>query len=380
MKKTILFLVMILSFVWMANLSAQEKTFTKTVKINGRIQYDYEFLKYENDDDWFNGNEFRRVHLSASGKVSPNLKYKVEVNFNDAQIGFRDVYVKYLAGKLGNFAIGSMAEPTGLDMATSSKYIPFFERAMLTSLQNFRWGSGFHYENFSLFDGKAGLQMALTNNGYNDEGFKDVNLEDGMNFVARATATPINEGAKVLHVGMNYASRPEKDLKFRPENHLGDKYTYVFPDATGRTEVGVELAGTYNAISLQGEYKTQNLDNTLNKDYTMNSYYVMGSYFLTGEHRPYKHGAFGRVKPKKDIDNGGYGAFEVLLRLSNMAASDDVLTVNPGLPSEVNNITFGLNWYLTSHTRIMYNYVVTDDQNNVLGNLVGHLIRVQLDF
>ncbi len=380
MRKLNLFIVMLLSLIWVTNVTAQEKKFKKTVKINGRIQYDYEFLKRDKADEWFNGNEFRRVHLSAAGKVSPHLKYKVEVSFAHAQIGFRDVYLKYTAGKLGNFAVGSMAEPTGLAMATSSKYIPFFERPMLTSMQNFRWASGLHYENFGLFDGKATLQMALTNNGASAEGFKDKHLEAGNNFVARITSAPVNDGAKVLHLGLNYASRPAKDLKFRPENHMGEKYHYTFDAATGRKELGFELAGTFNNISLQGEYKTENVANDVDKDYNISGYYVMGSFFLTGEHRPYKHGAFGRVKPKKDIDNGGYGAFELAVRYSNMTPSQDVIDGNPAMPETINNLTFGLNWYLTSHVRMMYNYVVTDDGNDVLGNLSGHLIRVQIDF
>ena len=131
------------------------------LKINGRIQYDFEFLKRQNADKWQIGNEFRRVHLSTSGKLSKVFKFKIEVNFAHAQIGFRDVYIEYVNKKLGNFAVGSKAEPTGLDMATSSKYIPFAERAMLTALQDFRWGSGLHYANHHLIDGKAGLQMAL---------------------------------------------------------------------------------------------------------------------------------------------------------------------------------------------------------------------------
>ncbi len=362
--------------------SAQEKTFQKTLKINGRIQYDYEFLKRDNSTDWFNGNEFRRVHLSATGKIAPKIKYKVEVDFATGEIGFRDMYIQYQAGKYGNFYVGSVAEPTGLDMATSSKYIPFNERAMLTSIQNFRWGSGFHYDNFNLFDGKAGVQLALTNNGNNQDGFKDTELEKGMNFVSRLTAVPYmnKENYSLLHLGINYANRPYNDLKFRPENHLGSKYTYTMPGADSRTFLGFELAANYKSFSFQTEYKTEEGNNDLNLDYNINSYYIMGSYFLTGEHRPYKNGAFGRVKPIKDISNGGYGAFEVLVRFSDLTPSDDLILTNPAQPDEIKNITFGINWYLTSHARIMYNYVITDDNNDILGNLKGHLIRMQIDF
>ncbi len=387
MKKIVLFIAMV---IFSLGIHAQDKKevkvqFKPTVKINGRIQYDYEFLKRADADSGLNENEFRRVHFSVAGKVAKNLKYKVETDFAHGALGFRDVYIKYTAGKYGNFAFGSIAEPTGLDMETSSKYIPFFERAMLTSMQNFRWGSGFHYENFGLLDGKATLQFALTNNGKNGDGFVDTSLDDGMNVVVRATGLVFNNKEKnqMVHLGANYAGRPYSDFKFRAENHFGadqlsGKYHYTFPGADTRTDLGLEFGSTFGPLSLQGEYKTESWDAS-GADYKMSSYYAFASYFLTGEHRPYKHGAFGRVKPKKDIDNGGYGALEVLARYSTMNASDDVVTANVGLPQDVNNITFGLNWYLNSRARIMYNYVTTDD-NNALGNLNQHQFRVQIDF
>ncbi len=390
MKKTIILIVIT---VFSLSIQAQDKkeetklfNFKPTVKINGRIQYDYEFLKRADADNGLNENEFRRVHFSVSGKVAKNLKYKIETDFAHGDLGFRDVYIKYTAGKYGNFAFGSVAEPTGLDMETSSKYIPFFERAMLTSMQNFRWGSGFHYENFGLLDGKATFQFALTNNGANSDGFVDTSLEDGMNVVARATGTVLNdnENHKLVHLGINYAGRPYSDLKFRAENHFGadqtsGKYHYTFPGADTRTDLGLEFGSTFGSLSLQGEYKTQSW-NASGADYKMSSYYALASYFLTGEHRPYKHGAFGRVKPKNDIDNEGFGAVEVLARYSTMNATDDVISANAGLPQDINNITFGLNWYLNSHARIMYNYAITDDNNDALGNLNQHLFRVQIDF
>lgn len=382
MKQKFIFLLIFV--LYSIKLSAQSNSaeFKKTVKINGRIQYDYEFLKRDKISEWFNGNEFRQLQLSASGKIAPNIKYKIEAGFAHASIGFRDVYIKYDAGKWGNFAVGSVVEPTGLNIMTSSKYISFFERAMMTSLQNFKWGSGLHYENLGLLGGKLTLQMALTNNGVNSQGFKDAHLEKGNNFVARLTSAPIFDKAKslLLHIGVNYANRPAADIKFRPENHMGEKYHYIFPEAQKRSDLGFELATNYKSLSLQGEFKQQKFSNKINKDYRVSGYYIMGSFFVTGEHRPYKHTVFGRVKPKKEFGNGGYGAFEFLARYSNMTVTKNVADVNPGLPKQVNNMSFGLNWYLTAHARIMYNYVITNDDNKSLGNLYGHLIRFQMDF
>ncbi len=361
---------------------AQATHFKKDIQINGRIQYDYEFLKRENSTGWFNGSEFRRVYLSFNGHISKHISYKVEVNFAQAEIHFNDMYVKYNAGKYGVFGIGSITEPNGLNIATSSKYISFFERSMLTNLQNGRWGTGLHYENFNLLDGNLGLQLALTNNGKDADGFKDTHLEKGQNFVSRISFVPLRktEEHALIHLGLNYANRPAKILTLRAENHMGQKYTYDFTGGKKRQVYGFELATTYHAISLQSEYKMMVVSNSLDLDYNMTSYYAFVSYFITGEYRPYKYGAFGRVKPKKDIENGGYGAFEILARFSNLTASHDVINANPLSPKEINNISFGLNWYLTSHARIMYNYIFTDDQNKAWGNLSGHLIRMQIDF
>ncbi len=364
--------------LFVTNMTAQEKK----VKINGRIQYDYEFLKRDKATDWFNGNEFRRVYLSASGALSSHFKYKVELGYAHAAPTFKDLYIKYVNKTIGNFYVGSKPEPTGLDMTTSSKYIPFFERAMLTAMQNGRNGSGLHYDNFNLLDGKAFLQLAMTNNGSAGQGFKDTNLEIGENFSARLGAIPVlnKDNHTLVHLGFNFANRPYKDLKFRPENHLGNKYHYIFPGGKNRQTLGFEFAAGYQSFSVQTEYKTMKVSNDVDKNYGINSFYVMGSYLLTGEHRPYKHGAFSRIKPLNDVEHGGLGAIELLARFSKMQMSTDVFNANPANPKEVNNLTIGLNWYLTSHVRFMYNYVITDDKDTALGNLKGHLLRFQLDF
>lgn len=381
--KTIIALTLVLIFSF--NVKAQEKSenkpFKPTLKINGRIQYDFEFIRASDDNttgDWFNGNEFRRAYLSAKGKVGKKLSYKAELEFAGGKVGYRDVYIKYNGGKFGSIAVGSMAEATGLNMATSSKYTTFMERSLITSFQNFRWQSGIHYANYNLFDGKATLQMSFTGNGDHLAAFKDVSLEDGMNFTVRATTLLINdkETNKLLHVGVNYDNRPGKNVKFRPENHMGSKVDLGFGASTGRSDIGFEVASTFGPLSIQGEYKIHS--NELPTDtYKVNTYYAFISYFITGDHRPYKKGTFGRVKPKNDIDNGGLGALELAVRYASVDNSDFVTTGNY---DSVNNLTLGVNWYLNSYTRLMYNYV-SSDFNGLLGEKqAAHMLRVAVDF
>ena len=350
-------------------------------QVSGRIQYDVEAMKRASDTAWEVGSEFRRVHLSVGGKLADNLRYKVEVNFAHGKIGFRDVYLKYVS-RWGIFGIGAIPEPTGIAMATSSKYIPLAERPMLTSLQNFRWGAGLHYANYSLLSHRLGIQAALTGNGKNGEGFLDKHLERGLNFSFRMFGSipfVIADNRYGLHLGVNTASRPAADLHFRPENHLGDKYAYVFPGAKRRMVWGGETALILKSVSLRGEYKIQNVPATGQSDFRVSGMYVTAGVLLTGEKYRMKHGGFTRIVPQHPVSNEGGGAWELLVRFSQMKVSDAVKAANPQMPEGIHTYTFGLNWYPHARVRFMYGFTLTRD-GLVQGPLHAHIFRVQVDF
>ncbi len=365
-----------------------------TISLHGRIQYDFEFLKIKDgiapgEDYTSKGQEFRRVFLEAGGAIYKNIKYKVQIELAGGGVAYRDMYIQFTDIPLigGNFSLGSVAEPTGLEMGTSSKYMPFMERAMLTNTQNFRWNSGLHYSNFGIMDGKLGLQMSYAFNGNNKEGFIDTDLEAGNHFVARLTSPIVlnKEKNQLIHLGFNYEHRKRTSeaadytLKFRPENHIGDKIAVPIPALKIQEDIGFELAGVFGPFSLQTEYELAGYS-TMNMDYTEKGYYLAATYFITGEHRAYKHGVFSRVKPFKNFcaKDREFGALEFAIRYSVMDYSEIITT---GFDDKVSDVTVGLNWYLNSYSRIMYNHVVTDfhaeGDNNTLN---ANLVRAQVDF
>lgn len=365
-----------------------------TVDLHGRIQYDFEFLKMKDgiapgEDYTSKGQEFRSVSLEVGGTIYKNIKYKAQIEFAGGGVAYRDMYIQFINLPLigGDFALGSVAEPTGLEMMTSGKYISFMERAMLTNTQNFRWNSGLHYSNFSIINGLLGLQMSYAFNGHNKEGFLDTDLEAGNHFVARLTSPIIlnKEKKQLIHLGFNYEHRQRTSeaadytLKFRPENHIGDKISVRTPALETQQDIGCELAGVFGSFSLQAEYELAAYL-TKDKDYTVKGYYVAVTYFITGEHRAYRHGSFSRVKPFENFcaKDKELGALEFAVRYSVMDYSDIVAT---DFDDKVSDITAGINWYLNSHTRIMYNHVVTDfhaeGDNNTLN---ANLVRAQVDF
>jgi len=178
-----------------------------------------------------------------------------------------------------------------------------------------------------------------------------------------------------VHLGVNYDQRQGKTVKFRPENHMGGKYALGF-DSDKRSDLGFELATNFGPISVQGEYK-MNSNDVGDDTYKVNTFYAFASYFITGEHRPYKKGTFGRVKPKNDVDNGGFGALELAARYSAVDNSD---FVTGGEYDGLSNITLGLNWYLNSHARVMYNAVLTDMNGTNGEKQTAHMIRFAVDF
>lgn len=389
--KTILSVLMF--FLSVCFLTAQDTTFIfkPTFEVGGRVQYDFEALTLGGETSWKNG--FRRVHFDMSGAVGTKLRYRMEVDFSRARLGFRHLYIQYQTDKIGKFTVGSMPEPTSLNMLTSSNYTTFFERAMLTNLQNFRWGAGFHYQNFQLFNQRAGVQLAYTFNGINTEGFFDDNLNNGGNIISRVSAKIFERKKEftLIHLGVNYAKRINEEawdyqLKSRPENFTGEKVIASFDDGgmvSSRSSFGLEAAGIFGPLSVQGEYK-KSLILTDEMTFDIAAYYAFVSFFITGEHRTYKQGKFSNVVPRRSIDRGGPGAFEIGVRYSVMDTSDAPTTfMNMETSGLTKDLSFGFNWYLNSYARIVYNFVYTDfgfSQPNPDHKEKAHLLRFQVRF
>jgi phosphate-selective porin OprO/OprP len=79
----------------------------------------------------------------------------------------------------------------------------------------------------------------------------------------------------------------------------------------------------------------------------------MASYIITGETRPYSTATsiFGFMPIKKSVFEGGPGAWEAMLRLSNIDL--DSGTLNGG---KFWRITPQINWYLSENVRFELNY------------------------
>jgi phosphate-selective porin OprO/OprP len=105
-----------------------------------------------------------------------------------------------------------------------------------------------------------------------------------------------------------------------------------------------------------------------NKKLSHDAWQVAASYLLTGEDASFKG-----VKPKQDFDfdKGGWGAWELVARYSELNLDDDTFknpagTAFTGAYADLSTSaksakswTTGVNWYLNSNAKIALNYEYT---------------------
>lgn len=368
------------------NDSLKKEKFTPSFSTGGRIMYDFNRIDSYEEKNSFTGSEFRRARLEMSGEVSENIGFQFQADFANAVIRFKALYIYFdnIPKIGGRLSVGNIHEPFSLDLLTSSKYITFIERASATDFI-LKWRTGFLYENFNLFHGKVGLQLAYTANNTN-AGLVDVKLEDGRNISGRVSGLVIDnkEKKQLLHLGLSYShgtpirinenETRQFIIAVKPEAHMANVSLFnVFDDVKNVQIAAVEAAYNWGRFSVQGEFVHGNVATHLG-NFSVPSYYGYISYFITGEHRPYKHNEnlFGRVSPIKEFNfKDNWGAVELAARYSSF----DLTDADKG---KMENITLGVNWYLNSRTRIMYNYILSD--NHGPENTDIHLLRFQIDF
>ena len=344
------------------------------LRIGGRIHADFASFSADSglEDNLGalrDGFEFRRARLGVQGTIHNNIDYKAEydlagdvldglnegANFKDVYVGIRNIPA------LGTIRIGHQKEPFSMEGVTSSCFTMFQERSSGSAYIPSR-NSGIVIQN-QPFNERINLAAGL----FKTSADKGTAVGDGgFNFTTRLAGTPMFEdgGRKLVHLGIAYSRQNSffDLLRFRerPEAHLAPRFlnTGVF-EASKYQLMGIEGAFVTGPFSAQGEYIHNWADATARGNPRFKSGYVQGSFFLTGENRLYSQSkaVFDRPRPAKNFFNGtgGFGAWEVAARYSKLDLNDALI-----VGGEMNNFTFGLNWYLNPNTRWTFNYVLSD--------------------
>jgi phosphate-selective porin OprO/OprP len=354
-------------FGWAPTISDPSGNFT--FKPRGVIEADAGlFNEREGGYDYSDGTQLRRARLGFEGTAYKWWNYRAEVDFAGNAVNITDLYLQYTKIPKTVLTIGQFKAPFGLESNNSDNYNTFLERGMFTNAfgnagAERRIGLGWAYapkENISIAAGLFGDNESISRGSGTAPG-------ESWGVNGRATWEPLFDTGKIIHLGISgyYRDRLKSGdtpdavrLNDRPNiridgGNIAD--SGVITNVDSMHYAGAEAAGVFGPLTVAGEAGRLWLDRFGADNEHFTGYYGYAAYMLTGETRPFKGGNFDRIRPFKDVGNGGIGAFEVALRYDHLNLANTPVVARAG--NEASSVTAGLNWYFNPYAKIMFNWV-----------------------
>ncbi len=335
----------------------------------GRIMWDTIYSDRDNGTTAATNSELRRARLGFQGHIKP-IKYKLELDFaNSGSAAWKDVWLSY-NGKndYGKWFVkaGQHHVPFGHATISSSKYMPLMRRPLFADGPQHarRVGVALRQDNKRWFVHAGAFLPGLASTS--DE--TGETTTDRETYAFRIGGTPFFKDKKhLLHAGFSYQLEQINGDAFKNidnslVSHVGNSDSLNFDLSKIGLEVDevdafdFELLGVWGQFHSVFEYVAWDADTLTGGSFDANAYSIDVGWFLTGESMKYKAGAFSGIKPRKAVNKGGWGAWQVVARFENMDLNDRTY-----FGGEADLLTVGLNWHLTSNTRLMANYATTLD-------------------
>ena len=289
-----------------------------------------------------NDSKLRRFRFDREGRWSGNFGYELELEFSDgAKIENGNVHWRHPQGV--KVQAGLFKEPLGHDTFTSSRFMTFTERNIVSDLTpSDNTGVMAEYGDSAL-TWQLGVFGKVAHGGL-------ANKEDAL--TGRLVWRPwYQDSGQLLHLGLSTSFR---NPQYNEVSWGVDGGPSVMEDlvdtgvlsADALRCVGTEVAWMDGRWSLLAETMTVSLqggDGGLAQGWSL-----QGSCFLTGEHRGYKvsNGTFGRTHPFSSFLENGNGAVEFAAR------TERVLFPSASISEGIGVSTLALNWWLTPYWRI----------------------------
>lgn len=336
-----------------------------------------------------NGASFRRTRFAVKAQLGKNWYGELDTDWTSGTVEIKDAILGFTGVEGLEVKMGNFKENFSINRNTTSRYLMFMERPMVTSLapsrhlgvaatysKNWFWGS------FGVFGPElkgAEEQTAMEDNN------KDFGYDEGLSYTGKLAFRPFyNSKDAALHVAGAFSYREPKTTstdgygvaRYSTRNSTNinrKKYldTDVIKGLDHELAWTAELAGHWRGFRYEAAYIARGafLDRTINdKDAQwMKGWYAQASYLLFGgtQNFDYSGGKPTRVNPGKK-----WGDVELALCYQTCDFnSKDYF----GGASNIFGV--GLNIYPTRNVKFMinYQYVNNDRYANGKGKLyVGH--------
>lgn len=349
--------------------------------------------------DLSNGANFRRARLGFEGVLDRDFGYRLMFEFGgtgtEGPARINDAWLSYTGFAPFTFQIGAFSPPANMDDGQSPEDQIFLERASAAELSRTlagadgRFGVGFRVSDRRYFGALTATGPTVNDAETFDEQFGVVGrggilvatepLDNTYNVQVGANGTYV---VNTPDAGATAVPRAPVRLRDRPELRLdGTRLVDTGPiDADNVAAYGVEFGAQYRNLFVQAEHFWFDIDRRASAfaNPSFKGGYAEASWILTGEYRRHNiaTGSFQNPRPYKAFSpsNGGFGAFELAARYSyldlDFRAGAAGAAAIPGSVrgGEQRIVTLGLNWYLNSNAKLLFNYLHVDvDRLNPAG-------------
>ena len=296
----------------------------------------------------------------------------------DDGVGVFDLRLDIPFYKDSTLSIGKQKEPISMERLTSMVHLPMQERsavsdAMLAS------------RNVGIVLSGTGFNRRTSWAGGVFNPWLDAGTSIGdtsTQLIGRGTVIPlesVNEKSLFhLGAGLRY-SNAKSGVHYATEPEFNQAPLFVNTGAFAAESTmlyDLEAAWRWGPFWLNGEYVINQVEAPSVGDPTFSGYHVTANYILTGEMRPYnkRSGVFRPVPVSKSVNDGGWGAWEVSARYSNLDLNEG--SVSGG---DMDIYSLGLNWWLSTSASLNINYRhIVLDEGGETGHSDGLMTRIML--
>jgi phosphate-selective porin OprO and OprP len=352
----------------------------------------------------------RRVRPTIEGTLLGKYDFRFTPDFGNGGSQVVDAYIDARLSPAFKIRAGKYKPFVGLERLQSGGDIKFVERSYVTNaiLPNRDVGVSIYGDIFGeKLNYAFGLNNGVVDGGNNSSGSE---FDSNKEFTARLFANPFKDETNALSgLGFGIAGTftnvdGERNLNFTDtsaadasRNGLpsyvtnGQQTFFRYNSATvadgRRTRIAPQANYYYGSLGLIAEYARVSQEVSLssggsasaggagsntvitpntNKSLSHDAWQIAASYLITGEDASFKG-----VKPKQDfdIDAGGWGAWELVARYSELNLDEDAFENKAGNSFSTNTYadlstsaesakswTAGVNWYLNQNAKIQLNY------------------------
>ncbi|HVW00463.1 MAG TPA: porin [Planctomycetaceae bacterium] len=374
------------------------------VKANGFFQADYAWFSQDAANKQQLGNiqdgwDFRRVRFNLRGDVSDNVEYASEMDFaGSGRPSFRDVSmtIRRDIPLIRNLKFGYWRQPFGMASLTSSRNFPLLERGLTQTFVPFRQiGMG----TFGINEAKSATYAASVYRFPSDNFGGNLGDSGGYGMAGRVTWLPWCDADEthLLHLGAAYsfANPSTNTIQYQTTNEVDQSAGGTLPGQLGTTPpfvntgvmparnqnlFGLELASRHGAFWTQSEVMWAQVNQINAPVVTFPAMYSEAGYLLSrGDRREYDKNAavFAGVDPERDFGKEGWGAFEIVGRISYIDLNSQ--NIHGG---RLVDLSTGLNWYLNEYAKLQFVHIHSflDRQPTGHSDADAMVMRVMVSF